>query len=119
DQRADNRAGPPQNRSRRCLSTRIGGCVMKNLTKMLMWFAAPLLFIIAAIGWPSKKATPQTTDVVLIGAGDISDGFDFQLAGAFATAALLDANPSATVFADGDLAYNEGSDADFLKSYDP
>ena len=92
---------------------------MKNLTKMLMWFAAPLLFIIAAIGWPSKKATPQTSDVVLIGAGDISDGFDFQLAGAFATAALLDANPSATVFADGDLAYNEGSDADFLKSYDP
>jgi len=55
----------------------------------------------------------------LIGAGDIADGFGFNLSGAFATAALLDASPTAIVFADGDHAYGHATDNDFARSYDP
>jgi hypothetical protein len=57
--------------------------------------------------------------VVLIGAGDIADAFNMRLADAFATAALIDAYPSATVFADGDLPHSDGTDADYTKGYDP
>jgi len=53
-------------------------------------------------------------EVVLIGAGDIADCSD--LAGAEATAKLLEANPG-TVMALGDLAYPNGTPRDF-KCYD-
>jgi hypothetical protein len=53
-------------------------------------------------------------EVVLIGAGDIADCSD--LAGAEATAKLLEANPG-TVMALGDLAYPNGTAEDF-KCYD-
>jgi hypothetical protein len=78
-----------------------------------------LLAVIGTLCWPDGKSKSQTTDVVLIGAGDIADGFGFNLSGAFATAALLDANPTAIVFADGDHAYGHATDNDFARSYDP
>jgi len=79
-------------------------------------------FLLTAMGimcWPGSKLKSQTTDVVLIGAGDIADGLGFNLSGAFATAALLDANPTATVFALGDQSYGHSTDNDFARSYDP
>ena len=78
-----------------------------------------LLAVIGVLCWPDGKSKSQTTDVVLIGAGDIADGFGFSLSGAFATAALLDASPTAIVFADGDHAYGHATDNDFARSYDP
>lgn len=69
--------------------------------------------------WLERNAPSQSTDPVLIGAGDIADGFNLNLANSLATATLLDQYPSATVYADGDLAYNNGSDDDFTQSYDP
>ncbi len=51
------------------------------------------------------------------GAGDIADGFTFNLTPAFDTASLLDAYPTATVFTTGDQAYMNGTDSDFAKSY--
>src|SRR2546430_2116865 len=88
-----------------------------TLRRTLSWFAAALALIGGALLWPGSDSTAQTTDVVLIGAGDIADGFSFNLSNAFATAALLDAYPTATVFANGDLAYENGSDGDFAKTY--
>jgi len=88
---------------------------MKKLL-LLALFAA----LVGVVCWPGKKSRSQTTDVVLIGAGDIADGLSFEsLPNAFATAALIDANPTATVFANGDLAYENGSDGDFAKAYNP
>ncbi len=78
-----------------------------------------LLAVIGVLCCPDGKSKSQTTDVVLIGAGDIADGFGFNLSGAFATAALLDASPTAIVFADGDHAYGHATDNDFARSYDP
>jgi len=83
----------------------------------LLGFALALALIGGALLWPGSESTAQTADVVLIGAGDIADGFSFNLSNAFATAALLDAYPTATVFANGDLAYENGSDGDFAKTY--
>jgi DNA-binding beta-propeller fold protein YncE len=56
------------------------------------------------------------SDPVLVGAGDIASCDD--LAGAYATAKLIDKIPG-TVFAAGDLAYPNGSDADFQNCYGP
>ena len=78
-----------------------------------------LVALAGAICRPGGGSTPQASDPVLIGAGDIADGFNLNLASSTATAVLLDANPAATVFAAGDLAYDNGSDGDFAKSYDP
>ena len=64
---------------------------------------------------PSSGARSETEkEVVLIGAGDIADCSN--LAGAEATAKLLEGNPG-TVMALGDLAYPDGS-ADDFKCYD-
>ena len=81
--------------------------------------AALLLAIAGILCWPGRKSTSQTTDVTLVGAGDIADGFNLTLADSMATAALLDAYPSATVFATGDVVYDNGTDGDFAKAYDP
>ncbi len=89
----------------------------RTLRRTLLGFAPALALIGGALLWPGSESTAQTTDVVLIGAGDIADGFSFNLSNAFATAALLDAYPTATVFANGDLAYENGSDGDFAKTY--
>jgi len=72
----------------------------------------PLLFAPAQPGSFSQSETEK--EVVLIGAGDIADCTD--LAGAEATAKLLEANPG-TVMALGDLAYPNGAAEDF-KCYD-
>src|SRR5689334_13993071 len=77
-----------------------------------------VLALVGALCWPGKQSTSQTTDVTLIGAGDVADGFSFDLSGAFQTAALLDANPTATVFITGDDAYDHSSDFDYAKAYD-
>jgi Calcineurin-like phosphoesterase len=81
------------------------------------------IFLALALGgslfWQHDELRSQTTDVTLIGAGDIADAVDFQLSGAVATAALLDSYPSATVFADGDLTHNDGTDGDYTKTYSP
>lgn len=85
------------------------------------------LFLVAAVGlalalaiiWPLAKVEGQSGSVTLIGAGDIADGFNLNLANSLATAALLNQYPNAYVFADGDLAYNYGTDGDFMRSYDP
>lgn len=88
-----------------------------------MFFSRGLLLLIAALLSPpvfapvqQGSATTGRTDygVVLIGAGDIADCSD--LAGAEATAKLLEANPG-TVMALGDLAYPNGTAEDF-KCYD-
>jgi len=51
-----------------------------------------LLALAGAICWPVGSSTPQGgSDPVLIGAGDIADGFNLNLASSMATAALLDA----------------------------
>jgi hypothetical protein len=82
-------------------------------------FLGVLVAVAVAICWPGRNLTPQTTDPVLIGAGDIVDGLDLDLSGSTATAALIDAYPSATVFAAGDLPHNDGTDADYAKAYAP
>ncbi len=72
----------------------------------------PLVFVPAQVGSGSHSETQ--TEAILIGAGDIADCSD--LAGAEATAKLLEANPG-TVMALGDLAYPNGTAEDF-KCYD-
>jgi hypothetical protein len=58
----------------------------------------------------------SSSDPVLVGAGDVASCDD--LAGAEATAKLIDKIPG-TVFVAGDLAYPDGSDAQFAKCYGP
>jgi hypothetical protein len=67
---------------------------------------------------PAAKDAKTSSDsvAVLAGAGDIASCDD--LAGARATAKLLD-NISGTVFAVGDLAYPDGSDEQFANCYGP
>jgi hypothetical protein len=65
---------------------------------------------------PAASAQPQSSDPVLVGAGDIATCG--QLEGAEATAKLIDGIPG-TVFAVGDLAYPDGSDEQFAKCYGP
>src|SRR5437660_2895914 len=90
---------------------------------------AMLLCVIATLGAhaddhknPNKHESSSTStstagsDPVLVGAGDIASCDD--LAGAYATAKLIDKIPG-TVFAAGDLAYPNGSDADFQNCYGP
>ena len=62
----------------------------------------------------AKKKPPDT--FTLVGAGDIVGCSD--LSAAEATAKLIDAIPG-TVFAAGDLAYQRGTYAEFLKCYGP
>jgi len=81
---------------------------------LLLGFALPL--VLTVVGMRSNAAPPDDgkKEAVLIGAGDIADCSE--LAGAEATAKLLEANPG-TVMALGDLAYPNGT-ADDFKCYD-
>lgn len=63
-----------------------------------------------------KGEASKLSDPVLVGAGDVASCDD--LKGAYATAALIEAIPG-TVFVAGDLAYPDGSDANFAECYDP
>ena len=80
----------------------------KGLCVVLLLSLGPLLFTLL----PPDSVAPSDTqqEAVLIGAGDIADCSD--LAGAEATAKLLEANPG-TVMALGDLAYPNGTPDDF------
>jgi hypothetical protein len=77
-----------------------------------------LLATVVLVLWPAGKMKSQTSDVVMVGAGNIAEGEDLDLSGAMATAALVEATPG-TVFALGDLAYLNGEETDFAKAYDP
>ena len=84
----------------------------KGLTLVVFLILAALVL---AQALPSSGVRSDAeTEVVLIGAGDIADCSD--LAGAEATAKLLEANPG-TVMALGDLAYPDGTPENF-KCYD-
>jgi hypothetical protein len=84
----------------------------KGLYLVVFLILAPVVFAPAHPG--SVAARDTENEVVLIGAGDIADCSD--LAGAEATAKLLEANPG-TVMVLGDLAYPNGTMEDF-KCYD-
>src|ERR1700693_5015195 len=73
---------------------------------------ASLVFVPSEAGSVSQGEAKK--EAILIGTGDIADCSD--LAGAEATAKLLEANPG-TVMALGDLAYPNGTSEDF-KCYD-
>jgi len=78
---------------------------------ILAWCACPS--ILAQTKASARPSAPEQA-AILVGAGDIADCKD--LAGAEATAKLLDKIPG-TVFAAGDLAYPDGSKANF-RCYD-
>src|SRR3989442_9088526 len=60
----------------------------------------------------------QGGDPVLVGAGDVAGCDSSKLVNPQATATLLD-SISGTVFAAGDLAYQDGAEANFARCYNP
>src|SRR5919199_4154075 len=90
-------------------------CTMKTtrstLVCVLLGAALLLLFLQGGI----QSTTAQTTDPVLVGAGDIASCL---ITGDEATAALLD-NIAGTVFTAGDNAYDSGSASEYANCYDP
>ncbi len=97
------------------------------MTKRGLFLFAYLVWVVPCItasGTAQKKADvapaasvqAESSDPVLVGAGDIATCG--QLEGAEATAKLIDHIPG-TVFAVGDLAYPDGSDEQFAKCYGP
>jgi acid phosphatase type 7 len=81
---------------------------LQLLAAALFLVVAPLLYSRAGVAEPSPD---DAKAAVLIGAGDIADCSG--LAGAEATAKLLEQNPG-TVMAIGDLAYPDGTAANFV-----
>jgi hypothetical protein len=73
-------------------------------------------FMSAAPAIPEQKTPPSRDAAVLVGAGDIAACET--IAGAQATASLLDAIPG-TVFTLGDHAYPDGTARQFAECYDP
>src|ERR1700678_1506727 len=69
-----------------------------------------VVIVALALCGNARAQQSASSDPVLIGAGDIADCTD--LAGAEATAKLLEANPG-TVMAIGDLAYPDGTKENF------
>lgn len=86
---------------------------------MASFLATLTLAVLAASRQPLTSSLSLTSDTgpaaILIGAGDINDCGKPQ--GAESTAEILEAYPTATIFAAGDLAYFSGSDDDF-RCYD-
>src|SRR5215467_12795181 len=69
-----------------------------------MRICLPLIAVLVLSVFAHPKADKSSaSDPVLVGAGDIASCDD--LAGAYATAKLIEKMPNATVFAAGDLAY--------------
>jgi hypothetical protein len=87
-------------------------CSPKGLYLVVLLILAAL--VLAPVLPSSGARSEGEKEAVLIGAGDIADCND--LAGAEATAKLLEANPG-TVMALGDLAYPDGTPENF-KCYD-
>jgi hypothetical protein len=69
------------------------------------------------LGW-AGGANAQSTDPVLVGAGDIGGCDSSQLQNSQATANLIDSIPG-TVFAVGDLTYPDSTDGYFAKCWAP
>ncbi len=88
---------------------------MKSKTRLLVG----ALTLMGALCWLSGEANTQTSDPVLIGAGDIGDCYHLDVSGALATAALINGYPTATVFAVGDMPHNGGTDADYAMCFQP
>lgn len=65
---------------------------------------------------PATTTTVPATDPVLLAAGDIASCAS---SGDEATAALLDARPTATVATTGDNVYDNGTATEFANCYDP
>jgi acid phosphatase type 7 len=67
--------------------------------------------------FPSNGTTtpPPTTSARLVGAGDIADNGNADVA----TGNLIDARPNVRVFTAGDNAYPDGSASDFTNKYEP
>lgn len=93
--------------------------------KYMLWVAPAMAFIVGLLCWPaSSRSQSPGTDYILVGAGDIADGESMNLSYALSTASLIDGVISnagglpVTVFAAGDLAYDNGTDSDFANSYD-
>lgn len=82
----------------------------RNLGAILLYAVIVALFFAPGHAKPSSAAAANDQTAVLVGAGDISDCTD--PTGAEATAKLLEKIPG-TVFAAGDLAYPDGSKANF------
>lgn len=83
--------------------------------KKTMVFLCCILFLALCLPLGNFKA--QTQDVVLVGAGDIARCGPENLHYPQATAALLD-SLSGSVFAIGDLAYNDGLETEFNRCFD-
>jgi len=84
---------------------------------LLSMFAALIALLFGGCRGPhAGQPASLLKDPVLVGAADVASCDD--LAGAEATAKLLDQIPG-TVFVAGDLAYPDGSDADFANCYGP
>lgn len=99
--------------------------IARCLLSCLAFFAILLTAVQAQDAQPKKPSTPKQKKsqkkptgetYTLVGAGDIAACND--LRGARATAALIEAIPG-TVFAAGDLAYNQGTISEFRSCYDP
>jgi hypothetical protein len=73
--------------------------------------------LLLGLGCVARSSVGQT-DPVLVGAGDIAGCDSSKLTNPQATATLLDSN-SGTVFAAGDLAYQDGAEVNFSRCYDP
>src|SRR2546428_5808941 len=86
--------------------------------KKLLYVGLFLSFA-GALCWPGGASTPQSSDPVLIGAGDIGDGLNLNLSGGVATAALIDPYPSAILFADGELSPNNPAHGDLPRAHQP
>lgn len=83
---------------------------------MRRWFALGALAVLACSAQIQSPLAPGFDDVaVLVGAGDIGVCGS---SGAIATGRQLD-NERGTIFADGDIAYPEGSAEQFRDCYDP
>lgn len=88
----------------------------KVFTVPLLGFLLPVLSMGIFCCAKAKSGNNSSEDPVFVGAGDIASCDD--LAGAFATAKLIESIPG-TVFAVGDLAYPEGTDEQFADCYGP
>jgi acid phosphatase type 7 len=77
-----------------------------------------LLVVVAVCSFPQDAKAQQ--EAVLVGAGDIAQCFRRPASGSIAakTAALIEQIPG-TVFAVGDLAYQDGDEEEFKDCYDP
>lgn len=87
---------------------------------MNKWIVPALLLTLsAALPWPGSRVAAQTGSVTVLAAGDFADDFDMNLSNAFATAALVAQFPGDPVITLGDYAYDESTEPEMMRAYDP